>query len=378
MNTIPQIPVAVFLTALDAGGTERQMTELIRRLDDRRFQVHVVCFRRAGAWLSRVTGRAASTVEFPISGFARPGTGRQLLRFAAWCRRHRIAVLQTCDLYANVFGLFGGALAGVPVRIASRRELNPDKTERQMRLQRAAYRFASRIVANSPAAAAVLAAEGIAPSKVTIIPNGLDIDTVEPRAPHERVTRVITVANLRAEKSHETLIAAAASLAGRCPDLRYRIVGDGPRRVELERLTRTKGVDRIIEFTGHRDDVPRLLADADLFVLPSRSEAFPNAALEAMAAGLPVVASAVGGLVDLVNPSTSGILVPPSDATALASAIERLYRDPAAAAKMGDAARREVCSRYSFDKMVGAFEDLYEQELGASRVARAQTAQAGI
>lgn len=354
------------------------MTELIRRLDRARFLVHVACFRREGAWLPRVIERAASVVEFPIRGFSRPASVRQLSRFAAWCRRERIAILQTCDLYANVFGLLGGALAGVPLRIASRRELNPDKTAGQLRLQRLAYRFADRVVANSPAAAAFLADEGVPRSMIAIVANGLDADAFVQRPPREQVRRVITVANLRTEKSHETLIAAAALLSRSCPELRYVIVGDGPRRAELEAFARQEGVDRIIEFTGHREDVTSLLADADVFVLPSRSEAFPNAAIEAMAAGLPVIASAVGGLLDLFRAPGTGVLVPPCDPAALAFALQRLHANPGAAAAMGAAARHEVRSRYSFERMVSAFEDLYDQGLAARRVARPQTVQAGV
>src|SRR5258705_13191371 len=169
------IPVAVFMTRFEPGGTERQMTELIRRLDSGRFTVHVACFHREGAWLPRVVERAASIVEFPIHGFARPGTAWQFLSFARWCRRERIAVVQTCDLYTNIFGLPGAALAGVPVRIGSRRELNPDKSAGQIRLQRLAYWSATKVVANSPAARRMLEAEGVEPTSIAVIPNGVDL-----------------------------------------------------------------------------------------------------------------------------------------------------------------------------------------------------------
>jgi hypothetical protein len=184
----PQIPVAVFLTGFEPGGTERQMIELIRRLDPARFRVHAACFHRAGAWLDRVAGRAASIVEFPIAGFARPGTLRQMLSFARWCRREQIAVVQTCDLYANVFGLPAAALAGVPQRIGSRRELNPDKTAGQIRLQRQAYRFGTKVVANSSAARAILEMEGLASESIAVIPNGVDADQFPIRKRSERPT----------------------------------------------------------------------------------------------------------------------------------------------------------------------------------------------
>ena len=354
------------------------MSELIRRLDRNRFTVHAVCFRREGQWLARVEESAASVVEFPVRGFARSSTLRQLWRFADWCRRERITIVQTSDFYSNVFGLTGALLGGVKVRIASRRELNPDKSAAQIRLQRLAYGAATRIVANSPAAAAMLASEGVRKKRVSIVPNGLDANLyLEPRRGGS-IRRVITVANLRPEKSHETLIAAAALLSSSCPDLRYVIVGDGSRRAELEALARVRGVDRIVEFLGHREDVPELLAGADAFVLPSRSEAFPNGVIEAMAAGLPVIASAVGGILDLVEPGRTGALVPPADAEALASAIRSLHADPARAQAIGAAARCEVLARYSFDRMLRMFETLYETELQAQHLVRAQAAQAGI
>jgi glycosyltransferase involved in cell wall biosynthesis len=117
------------------------------------------------------------------------------------------------------------------------------------------------------------------------------------------------------------------------------------------------------QFLGHRDDIPALLASADLFVLPSRSEASPNGVLEAMAAGLPVVASATGGLLEMVDHGRTGLLVPPDDPGRLAAALDSLLKNAALAAGMGRAARTTVAARYSFERMVGAFEDLYTSEL---------------
>jgi glycosyltransferase involved in cell wall biosynthesis len=268
----------------------------------------------------------------------------------------------------------------VPVRLGSRRELNPDKTRGQIRLQRLAYRFASKVVANSSAAQAMLRSEGLAPTSIAVIPNGVHVDSFPPRRaerPRGGPPTVITVANLRPEKNHETLIAAAAVLAPRFPGLRLRIVGTGPRREALQALVASRGLHHHVEFLGHREDVPALLADADVFVLPSRSEAFPNSAIEAMAAGLPVVATAVGGLRELIDDGRTGLLVPrPDDAGALAGAVERVLADDALAARLGAAARAEARERYSFDRMVGAFEDLYVTALPARALAGVPRAQA--
>lgn len=363
MKAAPQIPVAVFLTAFHPGGTERQMTELIQRLDRRRFDVHVACFQREGAWLPAVEACAPVTA-FPIRGFARPATWARAAGFALWCRARRIAVLQTCDLYANTFGLPAAALARVPVRIGSRRELNPDKTARQITLQRHAYRCAHAIVANSGAAARQLQQEGVSAEVVRVIPNGVTIERFAPRAAGERPVRtILTVANLRTEKAHEVLLAAAAQLIGRHPQLQFVIAGDGPRAAELRALVGTLGLQAHVTFLGHREDVPALLAQADAFVLPSRSEAFPNGVIEAMAAGLPVIASRVGGLIDLVDEGRTGFLVAPDDPLALAAAVESLVYSPARAAVIGAAARDEVMRRFSFDRMVQGFEDLYDAQL---------------
>lgn len=361
MNPAPQIPVAVFLTRFEPGGTERQMIELIRRLDPSRFKVHVACFHRAGAWLARAEARAASVVEFPIRGLARPGAAAAVLAFARWCRREQIAVVHTCDLYANIIGLPGAALARVPVRIGSRRELNPDKSAGQLRLQRQAYRCATKVVANSPAARLALLREGVATASIAVIPNGVDgAAWPDSRSAAFRPGRtVVTVANLRPEKGHETLIDAAGLVAAEFPDVTFQIVGDGPRRQALEALVHARGLPATVRFLGHRDDVPALLSEADVFVLPSRSEAFPNGVIEAMAAGLPVVASAVGGLLDLIEHGRTGLLVPPGESGPLAAAVRGLLTDRRTAARLGAAARAHVREHYSFERMVGAFEALY-------------------
>lgn len=368
----------MFLTRFEPGGTERQMIELIRRLDRERFIVHVACFDTSGAWFAKVKPAARSVAAFPIQGFARLHTLRRLVQFARWCRREGIVVVQTCDLYANVFGLIGAALAGVPVRIGSRRELNPDKTSGQIRLQRLAYRCATRIVANSEAAVAALEADGLRRAAIAVIPNGLDAAAYTPREQRRRLRTAITVANLRVEKGHETLFAAAAAIARSHPDVSFQVVGDGPRRAQLEALVHSQGLANRVEFLGHREDVPALLHAADLYVLPSRSEAFPNGALEAMAAGLPVIASAVGGLRHLIDHGRNGLLVPPADPQALTAAIESLVADPVRAHRLGAAARADVVARYSFDRMVHAFEQLYENQLRGRHVLRPQPAQQGI
>jgi L-malate glycosyltransferase len=369
----PRVPIAIFMSSFEPGGTERQMTELVRRLDGSRFDVHVGCFHRRGAWLPRVEEHAVSIAEFPITGFRRAATFTQARRFAAWCRERGIALVHTADLYANIFGLPAAAMAGVPVRIGNRREINPDKSPAQIALQRAAYACAHVVVANSAAAGHRLVTERVARSSVRVVPNGIDARAYTP-ADHDRpIRRIVTVANLRREKAHDVLFEAAALILRRCPDAEFIVAGDGPRRRELEALAQAQGIASRVQFTGHADNVPALLASSDLFVLPSRSEAFPNSVLEAMAAALPIVATRVGGIVELIENQRTGVLVPPDDPRALGHAILDLIQWRSHAVRLGRAARAEVEARYSWERMIASFEHIYIEQLNAHAPVRVST-----
>lgn len=357
------LPVAVFVDRYAPGGTQRQMLELIARLDRRRFRVHPVCFHTEGVWFERLAKLGEPVALFPIHGFRQPHTVKQLRAFADWCREKQIQVLHTCELYSNVFGLPGGALAGVPVRIGSRRGfVEPPGLQR---MQRASYAAAQRVVANSQAAADKLRGEGVPNYKILVIPNGIDPAAFQPHRYTAAPRNITMVACLREEKRIDVLIRAMPQVLARYPDARLTIGGDGRCRAELTRITEELGLTNRVTFLGHRDDVPEVLHEADVFVLPSRSEAFPNSVMEAMAAGVPVIASNVGGIPELVRDGHNGRLVPPGDVDALAGALVDVLGDPARAERFGRAGRRIIEDTYSFDKMVEQFESLYATEYGA-------------
>ncbi len=351
------------VTSFDVGGSERQTVELVRRLDPSRFRVHLACFRTGGP-LQPLVPDAVPIARFPVRGFGRMGSARQWIRFARWCRDIEARLVHTCDLYANIFGLTAAALAGVPARIGSRREiLTGDKTPVQLAAQRAAYRRAHAVLANSEAAARQLAHEGVDTARIRVIPNGVDLERVPPRRTRDIIRRIVTVANLRPEKGHDVLIDAAPSILAAYGDAEFHIAGDGPCADALAARARERGVAGRVHMLGHCDRIPDLLAGQDLFVLPSRSEALPNAVIEAMAAGLPVVASRVGGIPELIDDRRTGRLVPPGDAAALAAAIVELMNEPTHAAALGRAGQRRAQERYAFPRMVGRVEDLYLTEI---------------
>jgi glycosyltransferase involved in cell wall biosynthesis len=308
----------------------------------------------------------------------RPGVLRQVAHFAAWCRKRRIALVQATEIYSNIFALPAAALAGVPARIGSRRGLNSDRTRGQVALQRLAYRCASAVVANSRASADQLTRERVRVRKIAVVPNGLDLEPYEISSPRTRLRKVAVVANLRRLKGHDVLVDAAVAVLARFPDARFELIGDGPERAALVARAEARGVARAFTFAGHRDDVPARLAQNDIFVLPSRSESFPNAVLEAMAAGLPVVASGVGGIKELIEDGRTGWLVPAGDKDALADRLMHVMADPADAARIGAAARADAIARFSFDRMVAGFDQVYVTELTRRGMAPAGHSQLAV
>lgn len=368
MSSVPAptpVPVAILLTSFDPGGTERQMIELIRRLDPARWQVHVACLHRRGEWLGRVEEVAAVT-EFPVQNFHSADTFRQMRAFAQWCRDRRIAIVHTSELQSNIFGLPAAALGNVPVRIGNRRELNPDRTAAQIALQRAAYSFAHKVVANSHAAAERLRYEHVPARKIAVVPNGIDFSLYTPVPARAALRKILMVASLRSDRGREVLVDAAIDVLHRFPDAAFECVGGGPELPALQRRAAELGLSAAFTFPGHCEDIPARLANADIFVLPSRSEAFPNALLEAMAAGLPVVASGVGGVLELVEDGRTGLVVVPGEPELLADALCLVMQTPGLGARLGTAARARVEPRYSFDRMVAGFEHVYINALTRS------------
>jgi glycosyltransferase involved in cell wall biosynthesis len=291
-----------------------------------------------------------------------------MVAFARWCRRIGARIVHTCELYSNLFGLPAAALAGVDVRIGNRRELaTADKSKAQLTAQQLAYRAAHVVVANSCAAAEQLRREGLPQRRIAVIPNGLDLSLYNVRSDRREIRRVIMVANLRPEKGHDTLLAAVPAIAHFQPNLEIVLVGDGPLRSALAENIIRRGLRGRVTLAGERQDIPSLLDASDLFVLPSTSEAFPNAVLEAMASGLPVLATRVGGIPELIESGRNGVLVDPRDPSALASAAIDLIRNPERAFAMGAAARAHVHERYSFDRMVESFAQLYDSALGRAQ-----------
>ncbi|MDY6876433.1 MAG: glycosyltransferase [Chloroflexota bacterium] len=240
------------------------------------------------------------------------------------------------------------------------------------------YRWGSHlggdfIAVSDKVAKAMLRTIGPIQDKVTVICNGVDVKRYQ--KPGDRIkvrsqlglqakTRLVAIAaTLKEQKGHRYLIEAMTSIVPRYPELHVLFIGDGDLRGELQAQVKRLGMGDRIHFLGNRSDVPELLAASDFFVLPSLWEGLPMALLEAMATGLPIVATEVSGTVQVMIPNETGILVPPGDAQHLAEAIEHIISDATLAQAMGAAARRRVKAEFSAQKQADEHLALYRRLL---------------
>ncbi|MEA2315770.1 MAG: hypothetical protein QOI03_2462 [Solirubrobacteraceae bacterium] len=369
-----------------AGGAERLALQLATRLDPERFE-SILCVSRFP--LSRATGlrhsdvRALDVLERAHVRFL-PLRRRRKVEIAPWVRlerflrRERVDVLHTHKFGSNVWGMLTGSLARVPVLVAHEHTWSYQGQPLRRFLDRELVaRGADRFIAVSlEDQRRMTEVERIPPRRTLFIPNGI----VAPPPPSghdvraelgiEAGTAVAGIVGmLRAQKAHGVLLRALALLARDWPQLTLLVAGDGPEQGALEALARELHVGERVRFLGDRTDIPDVLAALDLAVCCSDFEGSPLAVMEYMDAALPIVATTVGGVPDLIEPGVHGLLVPAQDPAALAEAIATVLRDPDRAKAMGARARERRRSEFDIDVQVRRVEDLYRELLGA-RAAR--------
>lgn len=376
------IAILEFANALAIGGTERQFVNLVRTIDPARFRVHVGALARGGPLAAEIDAARVPMAEYRVRHLYGLRTIAQQIRFARYLARERIELVHTHGFYANVFALPPAWLARTSVRIASIRDDGSVWTPKQRAVERIACRLADCTVVNAEIIRRRLLEEGWPSDGVAVIPNGVDIARFdEQRTPldlhrefgfPETAPIVGVVARLAPCKGLEVFLDAARIVANRLPDVRFLVVGDeanlgddrirvgGAYRQALELHAERLGLADRVVFAGFRLDVPAVLAGLTVSVLPSvTGEGLPNSVLEAMAAGLPVVATDSGGTSEAIVNGETGFVVPPSDAPALAQGIVSLLDDPSLRAHMGAAGRRRIAEHFSLDRMAREMQSLY-------------------
>ena len=365
-NTASNVSRSVFLmtNTFETGGSERQFVELAKSLESGAFPLRIGCIAKRGPSADVFP----NAMEFPVGGnLYGIGSLRARLQLRHCLKQSKVAVAQAFDFYTNLLLIPVAKLAGVPVVIGSQRQIGDLLSWTKSRAQLAVFHCCDRVVCNSRAAADRLMAEGLPPNRIAVIPNALNSVSFSSTTPlldrSSFLFRVGMIARMNtASKNHHTFLRAAAIVGHKLPNAEFVLAGDGPLRPELESLTRKLGISERVRFVGDRRDIPAVLASIDVSVLPSLSESLSNAVLESMAAGIPVIASNVGGNPELIA-ADRGLLVPPNDASALASAIEQVLLNPRMRSEFGNNSRKFVQSNFSIDAMRQRYEELYSELL---------------
>lgn len=381
MQTAPlpsRVKVAYVITTLDVGGAEGQLALLVEGLDRGRFEILVVTLGDESALTARLRRAGIQVTALRL----RTAAGRHGLRVPAAVsrllkeiRHFRPAIVHGVLIHGCLLGGFAARVQRVPVFISSRRGLASLKPGSRVMLAMESWvnRFTRLVIANSEAVRAdTIQNEQLPTGKVCVIHNGIDARGYA-SVPDEVLRADLNLrdgdpvigvnANFIRYKGHVPFFHAFAQLVADHPRAVVLLIGDGPERAACEALAQKLRIAHAARFLGTRSDVPRLLSVVDFVVHPSLSEGFPNAVLEAMACGKPVIVTNVGGSAEAVVDGVTGFVVAPGDDKALVEPMRILARDAGRRQTMGAAARQRVLTEFALDKMIRRHERLYEAVL---------------
>jgi glycosyltransferase involved in cell wall biosynthesis len=359
--------IAHVLPSFQIGGQERVALDLARmhRAAGHAVTVFALDGGPEGALAPAFRAAGVETVTVAKGRGLRP---ELVLRLAARFARLRIDVVHTHNPLPLTYGAPAGRLVGAAV-VHTKHGENLESRTRRVALRRVVSVFADAFVAVSEMTAdAARVTRDVSERKLRVIPNGIDVGRFGPEPATRRAVRaelrvpedawvVGTVGRLASEKNQVLLVRALAPVLGE--RARLVLVGDGPEEPAIRRAIAEARAEPWVHLTGARADVPRYLRALDVFALPSLTEGLPLVILEAMATGLPVVASDVGGLPDVVAHGVTGFLVPPGDADALRETLAALAAQPARARELGSRGRSVAVARHSLERVSEAYLELY-------------------
>lgn len=358
------------IDGMNIGGAETLLVDLVRRLREAGHDVQVA-YSSPGPMSARLTEMGVTLTRLPRLARVDPVL---LFRLMNLMRREKPDLVHTHLFKSDLHGRIAARLTGVPVVISTAH--NNDSWARRALLGWLYGRtsmLADRIIAVSEEVREYqLKHTFIPPEKIVTIDNGVDMRRFDGQEDAGRAVRaefgidsdaplVGIIGRLSEQKDHATFLQAAARIRAELPKARFLIVGDGALRGALIEQARSLGLGEAAIFAGLRSDIPAVMAALDVLVFSSRWEGLPVTLLEGMAAGKPVVSTAVGGVPGVVGESESALLVPPGMASLLADAVVRVLRDPQLARKLSAAARTRVREKYSLDSMLDRTLALYEE-----------------
>lgn len=375
--------VLFIVDSFNVGGTESQVAQIAQRLVRLGISVTIGCLKAEGPLLEAVRSAKIEIVEFRLgNSLYALRSQREILRLARFIQKRKFEVVHTHDLWSNLMGVPAAWIARTPIIISSQRDLAhlPWYTPFRRKVIARVHRMADRVVANCSAVRDVLLSEmGISADHVCTIRNGVNVERLAQTQNQRRrffpeisddQKLVAVVANMSSPvKGHAYLLDAARKIRESVPGVVFVLIGDGPLRAGLERDISDANLKECFIFLGKRDDAPLLLRCCDISLSPSLAEGLPNAVLEGMAAGLPVIATRVGGIPEIVEDGVSGVLIAPKSGEAIAKAVVQVLQRPEFARRVAAAGHRRVSEEFTFVRTIGQLLELYASV--ARQVARA-------
>lgn len=363
------VPIAFCITELDDGGAERALVQIVTRLDRQAWSPHVICLASPGP-LVKDFEQANIPVEcLGLRGWRGVLGIRKLVRSL---KRIRPQLLQTFLYHANIAGRFAAAFARVP-HVVSGIRVAENRSKLRLRIDRWSDRLVERHVCVGQAVAEFSATVGGLPrQKLAVITNGVDHVAIAAVAPTD-VRRefsipnehriVLFVGRLDPQKDPMLLLRGLSNAANK-NTLHLLLIGDGPMRTSLTAAASELGIADRVTFAGRRSDVVGIMKSADCLVLPSRWEGLPNVVLEAMATGLPVIATRAHGSVELLDDGRLGTLVDVGDEAGLTGAIDLCFEDYETAIAREQLAQLVCQKQFTWDRCAADFASLYQELLG--------------
>jgi glycosyltransferase involved in cell wall biosynthesis len=366
------IPIALGITDLDVGGAEKTLVELVLRLDRARWSPAVVCLFPLGPLAQRLTNAGV-----PVESLGMRSSidfYRGVRRWTEILRIQSPRLLQTFLFHANFMASVAGPQAGVPILFAGHRVADRRPGVRGLLERWTSSRFDCHVCVSRQVREFTQRRTSLPDDQFIVIPNGVDDERFR-RAKPVDLSRLgidkdcvvlLTLGRLDWQKGLDVLFEALARLrrfAASIDKVRLVCVGAGPEEVNLRRRCKKLGLDGIVHFAGWQPNPEQWLAAADALILPSRWEGMPNAVLEAMAAGRPVVATDVEGVGELVQPGRTGWLIPPSAPSALADALVEMLARPDLRTQFGAAGQSLVASSFTYEQMTARYESLWLSHL---------------
>ena len=367
-----RINVLQLVEGFGRGGAEKKLQELITRMDRSRFKT-TICSLDIGGRDLEIEFRETGCETIILSRKARVDW-LLISRLLEIIRSRRIDVLMTTLYYADVLGQVAGAVGGVNAVYSWETSSAPEYlVPHRLIPYRLSVRFADKVIAVSNAVAEYLRDQRHVPQeKIKVIPYGVDLSSYTANGNGSlRGEFGLTgsdlvigmVGRLEPDKGHDILIEAAARMNR--PDIKIMFAGQGSLEPELRDMIRAHDLEKQFTFLGFRKDIHKVLTIFDIVTLPSLHEGLPNAILESMAVGKPVVATRVGGIPEAVVHNQTGLLIEPGSVESLQKALEKLAEDKGTRLSMGDAGRRRMEKVYSLETQIESFESLLSSKMGA-------------